>query len=389
MATTTLAPPPPFVRDRLTWLHYLMMGYFAYFVISLSPILPFLRAEFQLTYALGGLHLSMLALGNVAVGFYGAYCIRRWGRRRILWVGSAGIAVGALLLSMAGHVALTLASAFLMGAVGTFVPVVVQASLSDHHGEHRAIALTESNVSVMVFAVVIPLIIGIGESTGIGWRGGLYLGALLWLILSVTFRNQPVPDAPPPDNPATDTRPRLPLLFWAYWLVLYLSVAIEWCISLWGATFFIDYVGLEPALASSLMSLFFIGMVVGRTASSYAVRVYPITTLLLYAEGTALAGFLLLWLAPYAPLKMVGLFVAGLGVAGLFPLAVSAGIGVAPEQANTASARISMGAGVAMLSAPFFLGWLADQVQLFYAFGVVIVLVVVIVALTLVLRGRP
>lgn len=35
--------PSAFVRDRFTWLAYIMLGYFAYLQAALGPALPFLR----------------------------------------------------------------------------------------------------------------------------------------------------------------------------------------------------------------------------------------------------------------------------------------------------------------------------------------------------------
>jgi fucose permease len=131
------------------------------------------------------------------------------------------------------------------------------------------------------------------------------------------------------------------------------------------------------------MSLFFGAMIVGRIALSFLVRLIPITRILLFAESIALAGFLLFWLAPYVPLKFVGLFVAGLGISTMFPLGLSAGIGTASHLANIASARMSMAAGLAMLVMPLILGWLADYIELFRAFSIVIILLIVSAIITL------
>jgi hypothetical protein len=56
---------------------------------------------------------------------------------------------------------------------------------------------------------------------------------------------------------------------------------------------------------------------------------------------------------------------------------MSATVGAAPEQANAASARISLGAGLAILIVPLTLGGFADKVGIFNAYGLVAVLLVV------------
>lgn len=366
-----------------------MFGCFAYFVIAMGPIQPFLRSELQLTYAVGGLHLSMLALGNVLVGTYGQDVIQRFGRRVSFWGGGVGMTLGALCLAFGKHVVFTLTGAFFIGLLGTFVPILAQSVLVDHHGERRAVAITEVNVVVMVFGGMTPLLVGLAEHTGVGWRGTLFLGVALWVLLTFLFREEAVPEHVQADSngmPLSQTQNGLPMLFWGYWGILFFSVAIEWCISLWGATFFTTVVGLAPSLASSIMSIFFFAMIVGRVVSSYAVRLLPLMLLLLLAESTALVGFLLLWLSPVAALNIVGLGIAGMGIAGLFPLAVAAGFALVPEQSILASVRSSQAAGLAMLTMPVVLGWLADEVSLYYAFSLVIVLLLIIGGITLLLK---
>lgn len=390
MTPSALAASSLFVRDRFTWLTYVIFGYFAYMVISLGPILPFLREDLGLSYAAGGLHLSLLSGGGVVAGFYGDRLIGRVGRATMLLAGGSGMAAGALLLATGGHIVLTLAGVLLMGMFGTFLPIVIQAALADHHHEQRDIALTEVNIAAMVGAGLPPLVIWFGEYIGTGWQSAPILAMVAWLPIAALFAQEPVPESlRRADSDATcgAETPGLPWLFWGYWIILFLSVAIEWCISLWSASFFVAVVGIKPAVASVSMTLFFVAMVVGRLASRIMISKISLLHVLLLAEATTLAGFLLLWLGPVAALNMVGLFVAGLGVAGLFPLALTAAIGVAPNRSNTASARLSMAAGLAMLTAPFVLGWLADVAGLVLAFGVVVVLLAMIAGITLGIRA--
>ncbi len=387
MKSTTFSSPAAYVRDRFTWLAYILFSFFSYMVIAIGPLMPFLRRELELSYTMGGLHLSLLALGGIPPGIVGDRLIQRFGRRRMLWAGSAGLAGGGILLTLSNHVLLSLTSVLIMGAMGAFIPIVVQAALSDHHQEQRVVALSEAQIVVMITAGAVPLMIGLGEYIGTGWRGALLLAVGVWLLVVFTGRTIPIPESLSTTTADTTTKRPLPAAFWGYWFILFLGVSIEWCVSLWGASFFIAFVGIAPATASTLMSLFFLGMIIGRIASRQLVRTYAINNLLLVAQATALVGFLLFWLSPLAFLNVAGLFIVGLGVAGLFPLAVSAGMSLVPDQATIASARVAVSASLAMLVMPFFLGWFADLVGLYVAYVMVIFLIGIIAALTLVLKA--
>lgn len=374
---TDAAPVPRFARDRFTWLAYLMLAYFAYQQAALGPLMPFLRDELHLSYTVGGLHLSAFALGMVLAGLLGDALVQRWGRRRVFWGGGAGLALGSLLFVAGHHPALTIASALLMGAPGTLLLIEVQATLSDRHGAQRAIALTESNVAASLAAGLAPLLIGNLERAGIGWRGALILGVLGWGALA--WRGHAVPIPPHTPRPlVTGRAARLPAAFWAYWLVVFLCVAIEWSVIFWGADFLETSVGLRKVDASTLMSVFFAAHLLGRAAGSRLARRVPVGALLLTAALIAVAGFLPFWLASATPLNIAGLFVAGLGIANLFPLTLSAASNIVTrEQADVASSRVTLASGLAILIAPQILGALADALTLKSAYGVVAAFLIV------------
>jgi MFS family permease len=85
-------------------------------------------------------------------------------------------------------------------------------------------------------------------------------------------------------------------------------------------------------------------------------------------------GFLMHWWATPTLLTMSGLFLAGLGVANLYPQILALAVGTAPNQTDTASARASLASGSAILLLPLLLGGLADQIGLWYAYGLVVIL---------------
>jgi MFS family permease len=150
-----------FSRDRLTWLAYLMLAYYAYASGIFGPLMPFLRAELSLNYTLGGLHLTFFAGGMMITGLFGSALAERWGRKRLLWGGSFGIALGGLALALGPHVILTLLSALLMGISGAIIQFVVQAILSDQHGSHRPVALTEANIGASLSSTLAPLLVSL------------------------------------------------------------------------------------------------------------------------------------------------------------------------------------------------------------------------------------
>ena len=378
----------PFVRDRLTWLAYAMLAYIGFSQSILGPLMPSLRMELQLNYTLGGLLPATLATGLILSGLISAGLARRWSRGAVFWLGSVGLATGVLLLTLSYRFDSALVAVLAMGTCSSLTQVMIQAILSDRHAEQRAIALTEANVAASLSTAVTPLVIGSLQSSGLGWRMVPVLVVFFLALLALAFYRQAIPDPPPVWVQSIGARGRLPLAFWLYWIVLFFITAVEMSLVVWATEFLDSVVGLSRTEAVLAYSALPAAMLVGRIAGSRLTRRSSSMTLLLLSLSVTLAGFPLFWLARLPALNVLGLFITGLGIANMYPLTLSIAIGVAREQSNLASARISMGVGTALLTAPLLLGWLADRLSLQIAYGMVVVLMLTAFAIVVNTRGR-
>src|SRR5215510_9637995 len=113
--------PQTFHRDRFTWLAYLSLGFYAYFLNVLGPITPFLKEELQLTYTISSLHFTAFAVGILLIGVGGHWFIQKIGRVRSLWIGMIGISLSASLLLISKNPVITIGASFLMGWIGSLI----------------------------------------------------------------------------------------------------------------------------------------------------------------------------------------------------------------------------------------------------------------------------
>lgn len=361
----------PFRRDALTWLMYGMLGVYNYLLSGLGPLMPSLRQELHLSYTVTSLHFSAWAVGMILAGLVGDRLVRTWGRRTVLWLGAAGLALGAVALTQARQPALTIGSVLLMSAIGSLVLVLIPAVLADQHGARRTLAIVEANILAAATGALAGVLIGLGQATPVGWRGPWLAILLVPLALFVSYRAVSLP--PPvasrqPDAPVRGAR--LPAAYWAYWVTVVLVVGVEFSLIFWGADF-LTSAGLDVSAAATTVSLFLWGMVAGRIVGRQVAQRLPAERLLPVALAVAAIGFCLYWLAPGLPLTVLGLFVAGLGVANLFPLGAALAMGAAPGLSNEAGARLSFASGAAILVAPLLLGALADAVGIALAYAIV------------------
>ncbi len=370
----------PFIRNQFTLSAYVLLGFYAYMQTSLGPIMPFIRAELSLNYTVTGFHVTGFALGMVIAGITGASMAQRFGRKLLFWGAGLGMVSGGILLSLAQIAPLTILGTFMLGWLGTYLLVMIQSTLADEHGENRAIALTESNIVASILAAIVPIVVGIGAGTVLTWRVAIVLGAGLWLTMFVINRTMSFPTTKI-DKTDNTSNTQLPNLFWWYWIVIFLCVALEWCVLFWSADFLNTVVGLPTEQAASILSVFLVAMIIGRVLGSRLTYRYAPQNLLWLAISLIIVGFPLFWLGQVAWLNILGLFIVGLGISNLFPLGLSIASRVGENASDLASSRISLAAGLAILIIPQVLGSTADVIGIFNAFMIVPLFITMLVVM--------
>ena len=356
-----------FRRDRLTWLAYALLAWFAYLQAAPGLIVPHLRDELDIGYTTGGLHVAAFAAGSIFAGFTAGALERALGRRRLLWGAALVMAIGVTGLTL-GHVPVaTVGSLLVAGWAGALVLITVQALLADHHPEFRAVALTEANVFASGAYVILVGALSLSAAAGAGWRAPLLASFLVPLVLYLRDRGVAI-DAPAVEDHATGDLSRA---FYVAAAMMFCVVAAEWCVTAWGASFAREAADVSADTAVALMFGYFGGVLIGRASGSRLARRYPARRLLAVALVVAAAGFAVLWPAASSAQTLAGLAVIGVGIGNLFPLALAVCVGLAPGRAQLASSRAVMAGSAAVLVAPLTIGALADATSITSALLVV------------------
>lgn len=370
---TTASPAPTIQRTRFTWMAYLLLGYYAFVQSILGPVVPFLQSDLQLNYTQAGFHLSLFAIGLIIASATSGRMTARFGRRIPFWVGVCAMAIGSLLMGFAQSLWVTLPAVLLMGAVGSYLLTAIQSALADQFGRWRAVALTEANIVASIFTTFAPLVISLGSQLGT-WRIAFYVCAVGGLVALLLGYRISIPEQQTPYR-STKLMPPFPRLFQLLRLMIFVGVSVEWSVIFWSPSFLVKEAGFTPENASAVMSIFFGSMIVGRIVGSRLTRRYAARQLLIGAVVILLTGFPLLWLVNHDIIRIIGLAISGLGIANLYPMGLSAATDAMPYDPDRASARAIQAAGLAILIVPQVLGALADQIGIFSAFGISLILI--------------
>ena len=412
MSATLTEPVRRVRRDSWTRLLYLQLGAFAFFLYAFSPSINLLKDDLHLSAGVAGLHSTSYAVGVILGGVAAPRYIRRvGGSRPALWWGLVGLSLSVGLFCAFRALAVTLPAAAICGVFGCWLCIAVPAALARAHGpETGPAAITEANAVAAFMGVAAPLAVGGAAATGIGWRVALLtvapLSGVLYLILGrvrepewvrpdveqvvceadlagccvtltdagphtahVPARRKAEADSGERAAPVAENSLRaLPRRFWLNQLAGVCAGAIEFCLTLWCATLLQDRAGLSAGVAATGVTAVVAGMAIGRAVGGRLTLRVSIDRLIFASFAANLLGFAIFWVGSAAVLMFAGLAVAGLGVALQFPLISARGIALSGGQAELAGAVNMFGAGVAVATAPFALGFLADRVGIHSAY---------------------
>ncbi len=351
-----------FVRRPASWYGYFLVGTQIYLFNVQGNVIPFLQQEFGLSYREVSLHSSAIAVGTIATALVGRRAVAPLGRRRTLWLGSGGAALGAVCLCLAPAAWASIASCLIIGLSCGLLAAGVPPMLADLHGEARRHALAEQSIVGYSYALVAPLLTGASVALGLGWRPAVLFAALFALGLIIVFRTVEIPAATSPHDTSRDAR--LPAAFWAYFFQLFFSVSLEFCVLLWAPSFFEHVVGFDAASAAVWVAGFYVGILAGRVTMRALINRLPPAVIVSAAFAFGILGFALYWGVGEPWAVVPGIVLLGLCVSPQYPVSVALALGTAPHAREQASSYLTLAVGLAILMSPAALGWLADVVGL-------------------------
>jgi MFS family permease len=353
------------------------MANVGFYVASIGVVLVVLAAELGIAAEELSWLGSAFGYGLVVMALAGPLLLRL-GQRRVLIGTAVVLGTGSLLLAVGPGAATAYAGALLQGLGAAGIILVAPGLL---HGPDAAVRLTRVNGVASLVAVSAPLLLGLAATTGLGARLPLLLiTASMAVVVAFARRIDDVAAAavaaPSESGPATPWRLAL-----RRWLALVCSVAVEFAFVVWGVAR-LTATGLDPGWAAAAGASFPLGMALGRLAGPRLIARLP---MVLVGSVLAAAGTLVVVLAAAWPLVGVGQFLAGLGIATLYPITLArlmATPGLRPAWGASLGALAS---GTAIMLAPTALAALALAMDLRLAF---LVPLPVLAALLLLHRER-
>jgi fucose permease len=320
---------------------------------------PSMREFFDRGVAELGLLLAFGSAGYLTASAGYGRLHRRWGTGALLGAGSTLLFVGVTGFAFGPAWGVVAGSAVLLGLGGGLVDTGMNA--------HAALAFDVGSINLLhacygVGATLGPVVITLSLVTSDSWRWGYAAMAVLQVLTAAGVwarRSRWAGSEPDLAGESPGTGARAPLLFLVVLFFLYTGVEVG--AGQWAFTLLSEGRGMSTAAAGVWVAIYWGGLTVGRFGFGLVGDRLTPSRILNGSMVVSLAGIGWLWMDP-GGLGVVGLPVAGLGFAAVFPTLVS----VTPARLGRVRSTKAMGyqlaaANLGAAAVPWVLGIIAES----------------------------
>ena len=242
-----------------------------------------------------------------------------------------------------------------------------------------------------VGASISPYIMGYAIGAGHGWRNGYSVVSMIQIILTVLLflslplwkkRNNTIPDSEDYESPI-GLKDALKIKGVIFVLISFFSYcAFESTAGLWVGTYLVENLGMNSQTAANFASLFYLGITFGRFLCGFIADKFGDKNMIRMGVATMFLGVVLVMIpVNITIIPLVGLMIAGIGAAPVYPCIIHATPNNFGKENSHAIIGIQMASAyVGSTFMPPVFGFLAENVNIaIYPFYLLVFVVLLFV----------
>ncbi|MGC2762196.1 MAG: MFS transporter [Candidatus Binatus sp.] len=347
--------------------------------ISHAAHLPIERAGLIVSAAAAGYFISVLIAGEIN---------QRLSAQKILVGAMAFFTAGLTGLAVAPGLAGLLFAGFLIGLANGGIDIGANALIAELNRERLASALNYLHVLFGVGALLGPLIVSVAFASRVPYWWVFGAGALVCAAIAFRLGVTPAIEVRTAPAPGDGFIPMLshPLI-WAISGVMFLYVGAEIGIGAWLFLYLRTAGALSPLLASSGVSLYWLGLVCGRAFGGRLGHRIALPQFTMLASALSAAALVILIAAPTAGgLAASAVFLIGFGYGPVFPNMIAVGAARFPAEVGRMTSIVVAGGALGGIVAPWIMGHAIADVSARASMEVALAATIAMAALALSLR---
>jgi len=352
------------VREENASLLYTV--YFAYFVsgminILIGTILPFMKAEYNMSYVLSGSVISAYQLGSLAAMIISGFLPYLIGRKKSTLTLSLGFVIGFLLMTLTGNPFFLLFAFFLTGIGRGTMSNISNVVISDI-SENKTAALNLLHAFFAIGAFLAPFLALLTTAVfGVYWRISLWTVVVLEVLVMFFFSRSTLSGKSIEKQKDVTTGFYKDKSYWLNTAILFFYLCTEASIIGWLVTYFTDSGTLSAALAQTTSSALWVFILVGRLLCAYLSTRLNKNLLLVFLGFFQILFFLLMISSTNYIFIYLSIFGFGLAMSGTYPMVLATmnpKYNVSTVAVGTALATATVGA----IGMPIIVGAVAQNI---------------------------
>ena len=383
------------MRTALLTAFFANFALFGASAILVGAAVPEIIREFSWSYLEIGVVLSAGAVGFFCSTFLCGLLVGHIGPQKTLVGGLVLQGVGLALIGQSPALWPNLAAIVLVGLGEGGSEVATNFCLVRLEKSGRSQLMNFIHAAFTAGAILGPLSIGLLLERGLAWQTAFQgLGALS-LAMALAFGLLPFAELrtasePPSLRRGLELLRRDPLLL-LLTLIILLYVGAEIGVSNWIAEYFVQVRGATPAQGAYMVSLLWVGLLVGRLVAAAAYRHQRQAPLLVGASALATGALAAALLADETWLAGAFFLLSGVGFAAIYTVVVVIAGQCYRDDQGLVIGAIATGGGLGSFLFPFAMSALAQGLGIGRAFWfyVALSLAMTLVAALLIRRERP
>lgn len=286
---------------------------------------PAIYADMSLPVSYVNFITVIIQGGTVLSSFASASVIKKLGTAKVTVISTAMTAVSLLGFSLSRNMIWLCVSAVPLGLGAGSVDTALNNYVAMHYkASHINFLHSFYGVGVSLSPYIMSLALGDNNNWRLGYRNAFFiqLGIAAFLLATLPVWKRVKFDGEPEVEETKiiglRTAVRIPGVFESF-LVFMSSCTIESLCLVWGSTYLVEAKGSTAEYAAKIITVYFVGMTLGRLTSGLMARKIPSVKLLLMGQCVTCAAIVLLALRLPFAFSAVGLFLIGFGNGPLFP----------------------------------------------------------------------
>lgn len=329
----------------------------------IGAILPFMKAEYHMSYVLSGAVISAHQIGNFCALLIAGFLPSLVGRKKSTISLSLGFVIGFTLMTLTAN-PFFLLLAFLFTGIGRGTMSNISNVVMSDIAENKTASLNLLHSSFAIGALLAPFL-AIFTTTvfGVHWRISAWTVVVLEIIVLFFFSRSTLSSKSVEKKKDAATGFMKSKSFWLNTAILFFYLCTEASIIGWLVTYFTDSGILSPSLAQITSSALWVFILIGRLLCAYLSTRMSRNFLLVILGFFQIVFFLLMISSHSYILIYISIFGFGLAMSGTYPTVLS----TMDPKFNTSTIAIGTSMATATLGAitmPIIVGAVAQNMGL-------------------------